>query len=437
MPTNSYLLAGRCKACAKEGLTITGFQHHIQQKQNKLCSDVFYREMASEAMSSSEPSSTVNTTPADLGEDWVPNAMDDDNHKPVTFAGDAFGGPQDYLDDDFGQGSDYGKDPEENWDDEEDDGDDAALAEMERGWELPLSAGRGGAERGNPSNTNMDVDERDLSDGEEETHSSSAFFGRPMSLSQRREAELRAGTTPYILKYSEAYPESRAGAIHKRLQAENSQQVLSSDNVYAPFQSKMDWEIAQWAKLRGPGSTAFYELLLIDGVGSLPRYLLNSSADTHCSQVREALGLSFGTTQELNATIDKHLPGRPKFHRKETVIEGEAHEFYARNILECILALWGEPDFAHVLVFEPERHSLDEDQKLRLFHDMHTGKWWWGKQVRQMRRSASFYLNSYMPTRRSSMLSSSVQAPRSSLSSLHQTRPRSPSSATRSLIQST
>jgi hypothetical protein len=38
------------------------------------------------------------------------------------------------------------------------------------------------------------------------------------------------------------------------------------NNIYAPFRSKCDWEIAQWVKVRGPGSTAVSELLGIDGV---------------------------------------------------------------------------------------------------------------------------------------------------------------------------
>jgi hypothetical protein len=40
-------------------------------------------------------------------------------------------------------------------------------------------------------------------------------------------------------------------------------------NVWAPFTSKIDWEIAKWAKLRGPGSTALSELLRIEGVSAL------------------------------------------------------------------------------------------------------------------------------------------------------------------------
>ena len=40
----------------------------------------------------------------------------------------------------------------------------------------------------------------------------------------------------------------------------------SSDNIYWPFRSRMDWLVARWAKMRGPGSTAVSELLSIPGV---------------------------------------------------------------------------------------------------------------------------------------------------------------------------
>ncbi|KAG9315400.1 hypothetical protein JVU11DRAFT_4549 [Chiua virens] len=35
---------------------------------------------------------------------------------------------------------------------------------------------------------------------------------------------------------------------------------------YWPFTSQLDWEVAHWAKMRGPGSTAVSELLSINGV---------------------------------------------------------------------------------------------------------------------------------------------------------------------------
>ena len=50
--------------------------------------------------------------------------------------------------------------------------------------------------------------------------------------------------------------------------------IGEGNNPFAPFSSKMEWEIARWAKLRGPSSTAFTELVKIEGVSQL---LLKSS----------------------------------------------------------------------------------------------------------------------------------------------------------------
>ncbi|KAG2345890.1 hypothetical protein BDR05DRAFT_1012126 [Suillus weaverae] len=123
----------------------------------------------------------------------------------------------------------------------------------------------------------------------------------------------------------------------------------------------MDWEIARWAKLRGSSSTAFSDLLSIDNVS-------------------ERLGLSYKNSRELNMLIDKELPTRPKFRREQIVVAGEAFDIFYRDVIECIKALYGDPDFADFLVFSPEHHYTDDDETVRLFSDMHTGKWWWNTQ---------------------------------------------------------
>ena len=48
--------------------------------------------------------------------------------------------------------------------------------------------------------------------------------------------------------------------------------INASDNpnTWHPFSSRLEWEFAQWAKMRGPGSTAVTELLNIKGVILLP-----------------------------------------------------------------------------------------------------------------------------------------------------------------------
>ncbi|KAN0135781.1 hypothetical protein V8E53_006421 [Lactarius tabidus] len=136
---------------------------------------------------------------------------------------------------------------------------------------------------------------------------------------------------------------------------------LHAENIWFPFQSKRDWEFAQWSKNRGPGSTAVTELLAIDGVV-------------------DNLGLSFRNARELNCLIDQEMPGRPKFECEEIHIGGESYDFYFRGILPCIRTLFGDPSFTRRLVFAPERHYQDPAHTTQLFGEMHTGKWWWSVQ---------------------------------------------------------
>ncbi|KAJ3915181.1 hypothetical protein F5877DRAFT_92392 [Lentinula edodes] len=134
------------------------------------------------------------------------------------------------------------------------------------------------------------------------------------------------------------------------------------DNKWAPFASRMDWEIARWAKLHGTGSTAFSELLAIDDVS-------------------EALQLSYKNSDELNSIIDTKIPAqRPAFVRQEVVIAGEALDLYKRPVMECIQALYGSPEHVHYLCLTPEQHYSDANKTNRLYHDMYTGKWWWSTQ---------------------------------------------------------
>ncbi|KAG1857800.1 hypothetical protein F4604DRAFT_1882977 [Suillus subluteus] len=164
------------------------------------------------------------------------------------------------------------------------------------------------------------------------------------------------------------YPDPQAGQEINRhsdddtANARYRTRLDDKDNPYFPFCSQTEWEIARWSKLRGPSSMAFTDLLAIEGVP-------------------ESLGLSFKNAKELNTIIDHELPtGRPKFKREQIVIAGEAFDVYYCDVIECVKALYGDPDFAEYLTFVPEWHYIDEDQTTHLFHDMYTGKWWWDTQ---------------------------------------------------------
>ena len=94
----------------------------------------------------------------------------------------------------------------------------------------------------------------------------------PRSLSAFR---LRGGheeglkSDPFVVKIS-----GLAGYSHmvnnnadlENVTAGTHQHSASATNPYAPFLSKLDWEVARWAKLRGPGSTAVTKLTGIEGV---------------------------------------------------------------------------------------------------------------------------------------------------------------------------
>ncbi|KAI0261454.1 hypothetical protein BC834DRAFT_972717 [Gloeopeniophorella convolvens] len=124
--------------------------------------------------------------------------------------------------------------------------------------------------------------------------------------------------------------------------------AVGADSVWAPFQTRRGWEFAYWAKTRGITPSAVADLLAIDGVV-------------------ERLELSYNSVKELNRIIDEELPGRPKFKCKNITIGGQAFEFYYRDVIPCIRALFGDAEFASDLILVPERH--------------YAGKWRWSVQA--------------------------------------------------------
>jgi hypothetical protein len=97
--------------------------------------------------------------------------------------------------------------------------------------------------------------------------------------------------------------------------------------------------------------------------------------------IHEQLDLSYKNSRELNKIIDKQLPSHPKFRCEQIVIAGEAFDIFYRDVIECVKALYGDPDFANFSVFALEHHYADKEQTVWLYYDMHTGKWWWDTQV--------------------------------------------------------
>ena len=96
------------------------------------------------------------------------------------------------------------------------------------------------------------------------------------------------------------------------------------------------------------------------------------------------LGILYNTINELNKFIDHKLPGRLSFQHKELMIGQEHLGFYCRDVLECIRSLFGDPQYAHDLMFAPERHYMSHERISRLYHEMYSCDWWWMIQVRDL-----------------------------------------------------
>ena len=92
--------------------------------------------------------------------------------------------------------------------------------------------------------------------------------------------------------------------------------------------------------------------------------------------------MSFSSAEELNKIIDTKLPnGLPQFVREEIELAGQKYEFYRRDILQCVRALYGDPELAECLMYAPEKHYTGPDKKSRIFSEMNSGRWWWTRQV--------------------------------------------------------
>ncbi|KAH9856108.1 hypothetical protein C2E23DRAFT_866199 [Lenzites betulinus] len=290
----------------------------------------------------------------------------------VPFEGDYYGT---YLDDDFDDFDEYGTDPgkdgleellddsdeeqrqRDSFEDEDDDNDDAANYEAEHGWEPPAPPTHPLAGEGSSGTHAAVADPQEPAENDLPDH-----HIPDRSQQSRANEHLRTKT------FKVPFPGIRAGAAintpRERSAYEKYQSHIDSviANPYAPFVSRMDWEVARWAKRRGPGSTAVSDLLQIDGLVSL-------------------LGLSYKNSRELNSIVDEQLTsGRPRFVRREIVVGGEVFEIFYRDVIQCIRVLYGDPEFAGILVFTPEKHYADAEHTTRVYFDIHTGKWWWETQ---------------------------------------------------------
>jgi hypothetical protein len=123
----------------------------------------------------------------------------------------------------------------------------------------------------NPSSVNPDQRHSAPSD-----HTPSTGFGsddpRPPPPLHPEPTNL-AGTSPVVVEhFSHGKPGAPIPGEPEGSNVYHGSQETFQSSTWAPFHSQRDWEIARWAKMHGPTSSALADLLAIPGVSLSPIY---------------------------------------------------------------------------------------------------------------------------------------------------------------------
>ncbi|PPQ85135.1 hypothetical protein CVT25_004249, partial [Psilocybe cyanescens] len=130
---------------------------------------------------------------------------------------------------------------------------------------------------------------------------------------------------------------------------------------FFPFASELDWKVAQWAVMDGPGHNAFDRLLAIPGVV-------------------EKLGLSYKNIRVLHQKLDDIPEKAGEWQTKHLFFKDKPSETFTICFCDPIAAiqsLWKDPHFSKDMVYAPAKiFSGENSGGNHIFSEMWTGKWW-------------------------------------------------------------
>ena len=287
-----------CRGCGKS-VKRSGLYPHLRQSGNLLCqaylheltfggpTTVLPNTLRTDHQLPQSTSGTATLSPPSTPPNEPSNLSD---NVEIDTAGDFFGNYDDYTPQELGLGANQNLQLDQDVEMSDNDGFSPDVQDPEDYEDALLESLLAEEENGlEPPRVNVDMEDPLGSEDETPVDTGPAVntavnMTKP-SLRLHGGAEESLQSRPFVVKFQKGH----AGAIYNQeAQNENGryeEAIGDPENPYAPFQSELEWRIARWAKLRGPSSTAFTELMSIDGVSKMSnnlRHLRSLPENTGC-----------------------------------------------------------------------------------------------------------------------------------------------------------
>lgn len=158
---------------------------------------------------------------------------------------------------------------------------------------------------------------------------------------------------------------------------------VKSNNVYYPFPSKAEWELAEWLSSSSIPQSSVNKFLHLDWVRLITS--INNYVSLILPQVQRSHPPSFYTAQDMRNRIE-HLPEVPKWRHEEIKLRGCTHQtkdpmvLYWRDGLELIKKLFANPAFANSIEYDAYE-LVDPSTKYRVYGEFMSAQFAWRYQV--------------------------------------------------------
>ncbi|KAJ3748191.1 hypothetical protein EV360DRAFT_89847, partial [Lentinula raphanica] len=154
----------------------------------------------------------------------------------------------------------------------------------------------------------------------------------------------------------------RESTVYRRWQRIFSGKDKKVMDDYQPFESRLEWEISQWAVKEKLSQKSFDRLLKIP-------------------ELKGRLGLTFNNARSMLQKVDAIPEKCGNWFTKQLAFKDRPNETFTlhyRDPIEAIKALWGDPSLTNEFVYKPAKlfrsSTLTEEE--RIFSEMWTSSFW-------------------------------------------------------------